>query len=122
MKRSFVNEPLALALLTMPLSAQVGPEFRVNTSTTDHQGYPRVGRDSSGNFVVAWTEASGSAYSVRARRYTDAGAPLGAEFRVSTSGGYDIGIAPTGTGFVTCWTDDLTAKCQRLSSAGHPAA
>jgi hypothetical protein len=121
MKCFVVTEALALALLTMPLSAQVGPEFRVNTSTTDGQGYPRVGRDGSGNFVVAWTEATVSEYSVRARRYTDAGAPLGAEFRVSTSGGYDIGIAPTGTGFVTCWTDSSTAMCQRFSSAGDPA-
>src|SRR6185503_4434191 len=32
-----------------------GPEFRVNTYTTDRQHLPAVASDTSGNFVVVWS-------------------------------------------------------------------
>jgi len=34
--------------------AKLGTEFQANTYTTDRQGYPDVGVDPLGNFVVAW--------------------------------------------------------------------
>jgi hypothetical protein len=120
MRRFVATKALCLALLTMPLSAQVGPEFRVNTSTTDGQGEPRVGRDGSGNFVVAWIDGSVAGNGVWARRYTDGGAPLGGDFRVSNSFSYYLGVAAAGTGFVVCWRGSAP-MCQRFSSAGDPA-
>jgi hypothetical protein len=63
-----------------------GPEFRVNTYTTDDQGYPAVAADSSGNFVVVWMSRiqDGSDWGVYGQRYASSGTPLGPEFRVNT--------------------------------------
>jgi len=64
----------------------VGPEFRVNTFTTDFQTSPSVATDSAGNFVVAWTSGyqDGDLDGVYGQRYSSSGAPLGPEFRVNT--------------------------------------
>jgi len=64
----------------------LGPEFRVNTYTTDFQGIPAVASDSSGNFVVVWQSLGqdGDSHGVFGQRYASIGAPLGPEFRVNT--------------------------------------
>src|SRR5437773_1432968 len=69
----------------------VGPEFRVNTFTTDAQFQRSLGSDGSGNFVVAWMSIGqdGSSAGVFGQRYAASGAPLGPEFRVNT---YTTGI------------------------------
>ena len=68
--------------------APLGPEFRVNTYTTNTQAYPFVAADAAtGNFVVVWNSVQvedGSAYGVFGQRYASTGAPLGPEFRVNT--------------------------------------
>jgi hypothetical protein len=66
--------------------APVGPEFRVNTYTTDGQLYPAVASDASGNFVVVWYSYSGdgSYKAVIGQRFASTGAPVGPEFRVNT--------------------------------------
>jgi hypothetical protein len=48
-----------------------GPEFRVNTYTTDQQGLPRVASDPAGNFVVVWQSVTqdGSNFGVFGQRY-----------------------------------------------------
>ena len=65
-----------------------GPEFRVNTYTTNQQLFPSVAADSAGNFVVVWHELSpgqdGSDFGIFGQRYDSSGAPLGPEFRVNT--------------------------------------
>jgi hypothetical protein len=79
--------PIALLLFPAVAAAQVplGPEFRVNTYTTDRQLYPSVARHPSGNFVVTWTSLQdGQSYGVFGQRYDDAGTPLGPEFRVNS--------------------------------------
>jgi hypothetical protein len=65
----------------------VGPEFRVNTYTTDHQQYPSVAADASGNFVMVWDSRTqdGSIIGVFGQRYASSGNPLGPEFRVNTN-------------------------------------
>src|SRR5262245_47525792 len=80
-----------VALLAAPglLVAQgnpVGPEFRVNSYTTDVQFFPSVAYDSAGNFVVGWESYTqdGSDFGIFAQRYASTGAPLGGEFRVNT--------------------------------------
>jgi hypothetical protein len=66
--------------------APLGPEFRVNTYTTNAQGFKDVAWATSGGFVVVWSSQSqdGSAYGVFGQRYASSGAPLGPEFRVNT--------------------------------------
>jgi hypothetical protein len=51
--------------------APLGPEFRVNTHTTNLQRFPAVASDSSGNFVVVWysDQQDGSTYGVFGQRY-----------------------------------------------------
>jgi hypothetical protein len=49
----------------------LGPEFRVNTYTTDNQYSAAVAADTSGNFVVVWTSNAqdGSGPGIFGRRY-----------------------------------------------------
>jgi hypothetical protein len=60
----------------------VGPEFRVNSYTTNDQGMPSVASDQNGNFVVVWQSLNqdGSSYGVFGQRYGASGTPLGPEF------------------------------------------
>jgi hypothetical protein len=66
--------------------ARLGADLQVNTSATGVQIQPHVAADDNFNFVVAWTDsnADGSEYGVRARRFTAAGTARGAEFVVNT--------------------------------------
>jgi hypothetical protein len=66
--------------------AAQGAEFRVNTTTSDSQGFPSVAMDASGGFVVAWASFNqdGSGYGVFAQRFDAGGVAQGAEFRVNT--------------------------------------
>src|SRR5688572_6119774 len=63
-----------------------GPEFRVNTYTTEEQYRATVAIDAEGNFLVAWTSfgQDGSGNAVQAQRYSASGVAEGEEFRVST--------------------------------------
>jgi hypothetical protein len=51
--------------------AAQGPEFRVNTWTTNAQRYPSIAMDSDGDFVVVWSSylQDGGLYGVYAQRY-----------------------------------------------------
>jgi hypothetical protein len=51
--------------------APLGPEFRVNTYTTQAQNAPAVATDPLGNFVVSWSSNAqdGSAYGIFGQRY-----------------------------------------------------
>ena len=66
-----------------PLSA----EFQVNQYTTGSQYSPRIAMNPAGDFIVVWTSEHQDAQSssIMARRYDNAGAPLGGEFRVNTT-------------------------------------
>ena len=70
-----------IALLATPgiLAAQgvpLGPEFRVNTYTTNYQVVRSVASDSAGNFVVVWARRNqdGSGFGVFGQRYASTGA------------------------------------------------
>jgi hypothetical protein len=94
--------------------APLGPEFRVNTYTTDSQHSPSVAADFAGNFVVTWTTVGqdGPSAAVFGQRYASSGAPVGPEFRVNsyTTGAQDFSSVATagspGT-FMVVWTSDL---------------
>jgi hypothetical protein len=111
--------------------APLGPEFRVNTYTTDLQVIPSVAADASGNFVVVWESASqdGSSYGVYGQRYASSGTALGPEFRVNTDTAGPQGIPSVVTdlsgNFVVTWTglDDgysFGVFGQRYASSGTP--
>ena len=54
-----------------PQGSPLGPEFRVNSYTTNTQNYPSVAAVPSGGFVVVWQSAyqDGSNYGVFGQRY-----------------------------------------------------
>ena len=65
-----------------------GPEFQVNTYTTDAQQGPAVGVDARGAFVVVWqswgsSETDTYHWSIQGRRFAAGGAPLAAQFQVN---------------------------------------
>lgn len=65
--------------------ALLGPEFRVNASTTGEQGMPVVVADPAGNFVAVWESPEGSSSNeIFGQRYAASGTPLGPQFRVNT--------------------------------------
>jgi hypothetical protein len=73
-------------LAAAPVPAQIlGPEFQVNSHTTDTQWGASVAADAAGNFVVAWMsdEQDGSSWGIFGQRYDAAGLPAGGEFRVN---------------------------------------
>jgi len=111
----------------------LGPEFRVNTSTTDFQYLPSVAADSTGNFVVAWTSGGGyggAPSDVFGQRYASSGTPLGPEFLVNTyttntQGNPAVADGSAG-GFVVLWSgegqgDTFGIFGQRYASSGAPA-
>jgi hypothetical protein len=109
--------------------APLGPEFRVNTSTTELQFAPSVAADSVGNFVVAWSSGGygGNPADVLGQRFASDGTPLGAEFRVNTYttyGQYRPAVAADSAGnFVVVWdgsrADDTSGVSgQRFASSG----
>ena len=88
----------------------LGPEFRVNTTTTDFQILPSVAADAAGNFVVAWTTSAGyggAPPDIFGQRFTSDGAPLGPEFGIATyttNGQTRTAIAADSAGsFVVIW-------------------
>ncbi|MCM8611447.1 hypothetical protein, partial [Accumulibacter sp.] len=89
----------------------VGPEFRVNTVTTNDQAQPSVAAHGSG-FIVTWYSngQDGSGYGVYAQRYLNDGSAVGPEFRVNTttSGNqYEPAVAARNDGsFVVAWRSD----------------
>ena len=107
----------------------LGPEFRVNSYTTNFQARPFMAASSS-NFVVVWTslDQDGSGYGVFGQRYASSGVPLGPEFRVNTftnSNQYlgTVAADPSGN-FVVVWNSNAGGSYgvfgQRYASSGVP--
>lgn len=69
-----------------PAGNPVGPEFQINTYTTNDQSRPAVALDSAGNFVVVWMsqDQDGNGFGIFGQRFDPAGNPLGAEFQINT--------------------------------------
>jgi hypothetical protein len=110
----------------------LGPEFRVNTFTSQNQRYPSVAADNAGNFVVVWQSSlqDGSALGIFGQRYAASGAPLGPEFRVNTyttDSQFAPSVAVDGAGnFVVAWESFAQAGSsfgvfgQRFAGSGAP--
>ncbi|MEM8600095.1 MAG: T9SS type A sorting domain-containing protein [Bacteroidota bacterium] len=64
-----------------------GAEFQVNSSTEGFQGFPSVGIDADGDFIIAWNNYGLEGFyesDVYAQRYAANGTPQGAEFQISS--------------------------------------
>jgi hypothetical protein len=134
--RAFAVPIAILGLGSAPLAAQlVGPEFLVNSYTTNYQASPAVARSGDGGFVVVWDSIQdGTATDVYGQRFDGAGAPVGGEFQVNFQTQYAQGraaVASDGTnGFVVAWTSfqqegpsgGAGVYAQRFDSAGNPIA
>jgi hypothetical protein len=115
-----------------PSGGPLGPEFRVNTFTTNTQRRPSVAVDAAGNFVVVWESGGqdGSSYGVFGQRYASAGVPLGPEFRVNTYTTLQQGYPAVAMGengdFVVVWNSngpdgqDYGVFGQRYAASGAP--
>ena len=114
--------------------APLGPEFRVNTYTTNDQFVPSVAADPSGNFVVVWSsygqDGSNGSFGIYGQRFASTGAPLGPEFRVNTYTTNDqfvpsVAADPSGN-FVVVWSSygqdgsNFGIFGQRFASTGAP--
>jgi hypothetical protein len=108
---SFFVVLVFIPCVAWPQGNPVGPEFRINTYTTNGQGTGTgsVAADSSGNFVVVWGGAgTGDPSGAFGQRYANSGTPLGPEFRVNTyttdlTYGLAVASDPLGN-FVVVWS------------------
>jgi hypothetical protein len=104
-----------------------GPEFQVNTFTTNFQVRPAVAMDAQGGFVVVWVDQFRN--QIFGRRYDAAGAVQGGEFQVNTyTTGFHqdpaVAMDPQGR-FVVVWLSDGDGDGtgvfgQRYDSVGAP--
>ena len=110
--------------------APLGPEFRVNTTTTGDEQGPAVAAEPTGNFVVVWTSPIGSTPSVFGQRYASSGAPLGSQFLVNSAPAaiaVTLAVAADAAGdFVVVWAGFLEPGSyfdvhgRRFASSGAP--
>jgi Ca2+-binding RTX toxin-like protein len=92
----------------------LGPEFLLNTTTTDSQGIPSVAPLAGGGFVATWQSVfpAGAAHTVlMGQRFGSDGSKLGSEFQVNTNTtnsptGDDIATLSDGS-FVISWIDPV---------------
>ena len=120
--------------------APLGPEFQVNSYTTDDQYRANVAIGDNGEFVVAWVSTGSpgndqSLTSIQGQRFDPNGAPVGDQFQVNSFTLFSqflmpgVGIAPDGD-FVVAWTSDgsfggdtegWSIQGQRYEAQGAPA-
>jgi hypothetical protein len=87
---------------------RVGREFQINVYTGASQGFPDLGIDADGDFVVTWIgPQDGMGYAVIARRFASSGAAVGGELLVNSYTNSDqqrpaIAVEPDGD-FVIVW-------------------
>ena len=102
---------LCLALATAaPAQTPAGPEFLINTYTTNRQSIARSAMEPDGDFVAVWESYTqdGNHFGVFGQRLAASGARLGAEFQVNTYTTGPQGLAAVAVGskgdFVVVWT------------------
>jgi hypothetical protein len=112
--------------------APLGPEFAVNTYTTNAQRTPSIAAEPSGNFVVVWQSygQDGFADGIVGQRYASSGSSLGSEFRINTYTSNRQSrpsvAADSSGGFVVVWASEGQDGSgygifgQRYASSGAP--
>lgn len=95
----------------------VGQPFQINTFTEEDQNEVAVSSAPDGRFVVVWesdvSPGDDESSSIRGRRYSANGQPLGSDFQINSSifgpqRAPDVGMAGDGS-FVVVWYDDSDA-------------
>jgi hypothetical protein len=100
-------------------------------STANNETVGGVAADPQGNFVVTWTEDVGQGRTVKAQRFTSAGASVGGVMTVATSGSVgpadwyppQVAVSSTG-GFVVTYVDvvaangDTNVKARMFTASG----
>jgi Ca2+-binding RTX toxin-like protein len=92
--------------------AEVSPEFIVNSTATNDQQQPAIAALPNGTFVVSWThDFSPSNQDIRARVFSNGGAPLAADFVVDDETldnelESTVTALPDGSYFIA-WRDNL---------------
>src|SRR5262245_50183707 len=95
--------------LTPTAPVPVGPEFQVNTYTTNLQAYTQSAIDADGDFVIVWASRNqdGDELGIFGQRYNAAGVPQGIEFQVNsitTARQHNPAVAMDADGdFVVAW-------------------
>jgi len=116
-----------------------GPEFQINSLTTNNQTHPSAAMDEHGEFVVAWASYASSvgddssSFSIQGQRFSSNGSPVGAQFQINTyttsSQDYPAVARDDQGGFVVVWrstgssfddTLDWSIQGQRFASNGAP--
>lgn len=85
---------------------------------------PAIGALDDGTFLVAWAESDGMGSGVRARIFSDAGAPAGEPFTVNdTVAGEQLepAIAAAGDRFLVAFRSGASVRARVFSSAGDPS-
>lgn len=138
--RSFGQDGSGLGMYAQRYNAAgitYGTEFRVNTTTANHQmtfseNPGSVVRDADGDFVVTWSSdgQDGSGFGIYAQRYDVAGIPQGTEFQVNTytanTQRYSTVAMDANANFVVTWTsveqdgDSEGIYAQYYNAAGVP--
>jgi hypothetical protein len=109
---------------------KVGTEFLVNTNTTSNQGAEHIASLSNGNFVVTWSDASGtlgdaSGLSIKGQIFDPAGNKVGAEFLLNTTTAGDqsfpVVAGQSGGGFAVAWqaSSGLQITGQLFDNSGN---
>ncbi|NGX32423.1 MAG: hypothetical protein K1060chlam4_00467, partial [Candidatus Anoxychlamydiales bacterium] len=85
-ERRVVSNEISHLLKRQAIINKIGPEFQVNTYTTNSQDSPSVAGLNNDTFVVTWQsyEQDGSYYGVYGQRYNADGTKSGSEFQVNT--------------------------------------
>jgi len=100
---------LSILLLPSLMYSQVpyGEEFLVNTSNGWNHTFPTIGRDSTGNYVIAWDGFSGSDRDIYAQKFDPIGNKIGNQILVNSrvlDDQFDADIAVEKSGdFVVVW-------------------
>ena len=87
-----------------------GSDFLVNDDGgTAYQDYPDVAMDSTGNFIVVWTDSRDVTYHIYCQFYDSGGNPIGSNFKISDNTGpeyqYSPSIYTNGDRFIVAWED-----------------
>jgi hypothetical protein len=109
-----------------------GPEFQVNTYTTDFQRDPAVAMSQQGSFVLVWQgRKTSTLFPIFGQRYDSLGVRQGGEFEVDDLGSYNgyhpsVSIDEAGD-FVVVWHGSHVTMAEdavfgrRFESSGSPA-
>lgn len=107
--------------------AALGANLRVNESGWTQD--PSIAINSSGNFIIAWTDWRNGNADIYFQRYNSSGTPIGGNTKVNTDAGSSwqgnstVGMDGSGN-FVVAWADDRNGGgdydvyCQRYDSGG----